>query len=313
MSLTAPASATPRLSVVLNVMGRLELADYGFRSWMLQSANEPYEVVLNLFNDQKPRYEALAEGRSPHCQLQIRVYDKPGFFNISAANNLGAHVARGESILFANSDVVYPSATADLIAGELVGRDIRYAGLTRINLSPEATSALPPVSSFTSAGSMDAPFAAAKPESEWAHQGWLVHRQTFLELGGFDPNVLVAEDRDIRRRAHHYLSRTGAQKTVIIADSIKGYHLFHTSHELFNMFDPVIAILAPREAKMDADPNSQADVVPTRLDSLESLVKDLKDTPAPARLGKYGRRTTFKFVRRIKNAARVLRGQPPQW
>src|SRR4051795_5441010 len=90
LSMTAPGSQ-PQLSVVLNIMGRLELADYGFRSWMLQDLDRPYEVVCNLFNDQQARYEQLAQGRNSNCRLVIHAYERPAFFNISAANNLGLH------------------------------------------------------------------------------------------------------------------------------------------------------------------------------------------------------------------------------
>ena len=113
-------------------MGRLELADYGFRSWMLQELDRPYEVILLLFNDQQARFEKLAEVPHPNCRLLIKSYERPAFFNISViANNLGIHFARGRYILFANADVIYPGGTARTISDELTRRDICYAILSR--------------------------------------------------------------------------------------------------------------------------------------------------------------------------------------
>ena len=42
-------------SIVMNVQGTPELGAYGFRSWMLQSFDRPYEVILNLFAEEEPK------------------------------------------------------------------------------------------------------------------------------------------------------------------------------------------------------------------------------------------------------------------
>jgi hypothetical protein len=132
------------LSVALNVMGRVELADYGFRSWMLQDADHPYEIVLNLFNDQRARFEKLAVGKNPNCRLIIKTYDRPAYFNISAANNLGIFNSSGKWILFANSDVVYPSRIGRRLLADLQRHDVSYLILSRGNLTEEQSRLSPP-------------------------------------------------------------------------------------------------------------------------------------------------------------------------
>src|SRR3954470_22389218 len=127
------------LTVVLNAMGRLNLAELGFRSWMLQEGDRPYQVVLSLFNDEHARFEKLTEGKNPNCQVVIRSYEKPAFFNISAANNLGLHFATGEFVMFANSDIVYPSGYGRRFTENMRRSRLGYATGARFNVTEELT------------------------------------------------------------------------------------------------------------------------------------------------------------------------------
>src|SRR5438874_2449745 len=97
------------VSIILNVMGLRELAVYGFRSWLLQDYERPYEVVLNLFYPCRELFEPLIAGANPNCQVRIFQHEEPEYFNISASNNLGLHLSGGRVIFFANSDIIYPS------------------------------------------------------------------------------------------------------------------------------------------------------------------------------------------------------------
>ena len=66
--------STVRASIVLNDMHRTHQAAYGFRSWILQDMDEPYEVVLNLFNDKESLFEDLMQGHNPNCCCRIQSY-----------------------------------------------------------------------------------------------------------------------------------------------------------------------------------------------------------------------------------------------
>src|SRR2546423_15196274 len=98
----------PAASIVLNVMGLRDLAIYGFRSWMLQDFDRPYEVILNLFIPAADQFESLKAGANPNCIPRIVQHEKPEYFNISASNNMGLHLVRGEYVFFANVDMIFP-------------------------------------------------------------------------------------------------------------------------------------------------------------------------------------------------------------
>src|SRR5688572_22260319 len=109
---TEPSNTTTgdvAASIVLNVMGLRDLAVYGFRSWLLQRYEQPYEVILNLFYPCRELFDPLLEGANSNCIARIYQYEQPAFFNISASNNLGLHHSRGRYVAFANSDIIYPT------------------------------------------------------------------------------------------------------------------------------------------------------------------------------------------------------------
>src|SRR5436190_3945422 len=155
------------LTIVLNAMGRLELADLGFRSWMLQEWDRPYQVVMSLFNDEKARFEALTEGKNPNCQVIIRTYERPAHFNISAANNIGLHFAIGKYVMFANSDIIYPSNYGRRFAEMMDQQNLGYAVGSRVNLTEQETLALRPASTYTLENNLD--FV----DTNWTYVEWI--------------------------------------------------------------------------------------------------------------------------------------------
>ena len=298
---------SPRLSIVLNVMGRLELADYGFRAWMLQDIAEPYEVVLNLFNDQRARYEKLSEGRVPQCRVVIREYEKPRFFNISAANNLGLHAASGQYVLFANADMIYPGQFARDALAEFADRKFHYCVFSRVDLTQSELALLRPPMEFRTPTDFDV-VTKLKGDKYWPNQGWLASREAIRAIGGFDPRILVAEDRDVWDRILHYLRRKNMQRSIVSSLTLTGFHLYHEVHELFHMFDPAAAILDARGSKLNDQPDSEEDIVPTRLDDLNALLDDLRKTEKPPAGAKYRRNVLKKVARRFTAAYKAFRG-----
>lgn len=288
-------------------MGRLELADYGFRSWMIQDSDEPYEIVLNLFNDERARYEALAEGRSPRCRLIINSYERPAFFNISAANNLGLHAATGRYVGFVNSDVVYLANAARQFAQELSRRDLCFAMASRANLSDAQTRALRPPGTYTMAADFVELTRQGYDEPHWRGvNGWFVRRDVARAIGGFDPALLVSEDQDLWERVMHYLRRRGMQEVVYGMMDLMGYHLFHPTSELSSTSVMAQAHIAARVRVLSADPASEADVLPTRLDDREALVRDMRNTQRPPPMQRYRGQVLRKVAGRFKKAFYVL-------
>jgi GT2 family glycosyltransferase len=301
------------LSVVLCAMGRLELADFGFRSWMLQTWDQPYEVILSLFNDQQPRYEALTKGKNPNCRVIIRSYDRPEFYNSAAANNLGLHFATGEYVLFANCDIIYPSTYAERFIRNMRRHNCGYAVGSRYNLSSEETAALGPVAQYTLKNNFD--FLDVKSINppvavRWVTCGpWMIRRDLAQAIGCFDPAVPVSEDDDICSRAVHYLARHGGQESAVSFFDMYGFHLYHATTEVFALHHASHLILEPRRERLRAQPDSNEDIVPNRLDDLNSLIEQVRKTKKPPALAKYRQDTFRKISGRIVAATKVLLGR----
>ncbi|HMB94420.1 MAG TPA: glycosyltransferase [Tepidisphaeraceae bacterium] len=298
------------LTVVLNAMGRLELADLGFRSWMLQKWDQPYEVVLSLFNDQQARYEALTQGKNPNCRVTIRSYDRPAFFNISAANNLGLHFASGDYVMFANSDVVYPSSYGQRFINNMLRHRCGCAVGSRYNLNSEQTTALKSAAEYTHENNFD--FL----DAQWSYVGgppiwytcgpWVIRRDVARAIGCFDPAVLVSEDDDLTSRAVHYLAKQGEQDSNMCFLQMMGFHLYHSGSELFDAHHLAHQIIDPRRDRMRAKFDSREETIPNRLDDLNWLVQQVRETKKPSPLAKYRQNTFRKISGRITAAAKIL-------
>lgn len=268
-------------SVVLNDMDRTSLAAHGFRSWMLQELSSPYEVVINLFNDQEGRFQKLSEDRNPLCRPVIKTFPRPRFFNISAANNLGLHESSGEYVLFCNSDVIFPSSYLGAVTKELGSRDVSYADGWRVNLGEARTKALCDPSDYTMAANYNSLVDFERDTPSGGVCTWIVRRDVARAIGGFDPLVLCHEDADFNHRVSHYLRRKEVQNLACTLTSIRGFHLHHEASELYSVSKSSKSIIETRRHRLFADPSSTEDVLPTRLDSLDDLVATVANTPLP--------------------------------
>ena len=296
------------VSIILNDMDRSADAAHGFRSWMLQETDRPYEVILNLLNDRESMFRGLAEGCSPMCRPIINVYPRPAFFNIAAVNNLGLHVSSGEYVFFCNSDIIYPSSFLRTVVSELSRRVIGYALGARVNLTARQTQALRRPVSYTSSSKYDGLVGFENIPGRMLSIGcspWMVRRDVASAIGGFDPRVCCHEDSEFNDRVIHYLRRKGLQQFIFAVSSLFGYHLDHPASELYWLSTQSKAILEPRRQRLLADPESEEDVLPTRLDSLDALLADLRLTapPPPSPMQWQLPRTAY---RRLRGAVRAL-------
>jgi hypothetical protein len=277
---------------------------------MLQDTAEPYEVVLCLFNAQEPHFLKLAEGRNPLCDVIIRTFEPPSFFNISAANNLGLHFARGTFVLFANSDTVYPSHYLSTFVGELRARSISYALGSRTTIPFDQTRALGDAVGHHGSSNYD--FLVGQEHRPGRYLGqasspWTIRREVAWQVGGFDPMVTCHEDSEFNDRVIHYLRRNCLQQCIFAVTGIYGYHLSHPASELYGASQLAKQILEPRRTRLMADPLSCEDVLPTDLGSLPALENDMRTTrnPSPAARWRPGR--VFRSAaRRSREALDVL-------
>jgi hypothetical protein len=271
-------------SIVLNVLGLRDLAVYGFRSWMIQGLQRPYEVILNLFAPTRELFDPLIEGKNPNCEVRIIQHPEPNYFNVSAANNYGLHVSRGRYVVFANADVIYPGNFLTRALTSLEQRDLCYAIAARVNLLPEHGPSFKPPIEYQGEHAFDDfhRFNRAPGVTTWsAISPWMLRRDIAFAVGGFDPQVIMAEDRDFDMRTAHYLRRTGLQHAPVSFYELRGYHLWHAPSGLFDTWPKSKAIIEPREVRLREDPDSKEDVLPTKLADEAALLAEIKNTEKP--------------------------------
>jgi hypothetical protein len=299
------------VSVVLNVLGLRELAAYGFRSWMLQDYQRPYEVVLNLFVPCRELFEPLMEGKNPNCRVSIYQYEEPEFFNISAANNLGLATAKGKYVSFANADMIYPGAFLTRAMGEILRRDLCYAIAARVNMTPGQTEDFhkkQPLD-FKTKDDFNGLLGLERSPDVYvmaAISPWTMRRDVAMAVGGFDPLILFAEDRDLDYRILHYMRRMNLQHAQVSFCNLFGYHQWHKGTGLYNTWDKAKAIMEPRGRRLEADFNSTEDVLPTRLTDIAALKEDMAKTEKPPLANQYRKDWRGKIQRRAKRVWKAL-------
>lgn len=252
------------VSIVLNDMDRTQYATFGFRSWLLQDISEPYEVIMNLFNDQVDVFEKLKLGANKNATVKVFVYDRPSYFNISAANNLGLKVATGKYVIFANSDVIYPSKFLNSYLREINKLNIAYALASRVNLTNKATNSLHAAHNYSLEHGFDSLLNCQFKGHAISIGGggvWCVLRNVAIAIGGFDAQIICHEDSEFNDRVMHYLRRTNQQACLLSFSDMYGYHMFHAPSELYDASIYSRNILEPRRLRLLADPLSTEDIM----------------------------------------------------
>lgn len=283
MSVSEPPLSRPVVSIVLNDMDRSRETAFGFRSWLLQDCDFSFEIILSLFNEEAPSFEKMRAGANPDAQVLIHTYAPPLAFNVAAANNLGLHVASGEFVIFANSDVVYPPAFLRSVIGDMKSRGLSYICGARINLTASQTASLMPPEHYSRERGFESLVGLENAPGRimmLALSPWIVARDVAIAVGGFDPAITCHEDSEFNDRAMHYLRRTGKQLCLYSLADIYGYHLHHPPSELYSASQLAKAILEPRRKRLSADPESLEDIVPTSLHDRDELLADLYATPS---------------------------------
>jgi hypothetical protein len=271
-------------SIILNDMARTKEARYGYRSWMLQDIQEPYEVILNLFNDKRPDFQSLEKGCNSYCSKIIKVFSPNSFFNSSAANNIGFYFSSGKYIFFTNSDIIYPSNYLRTVLKDLSRRELCYSLGSRINLDINQTSSLLDPMQYNTADNFDFMIGFENLPERVMILGtspWIILRSVAESIGGFNPQVLCNEDSEFNDRVMHYLRRTGEQDCLYAITDLYGYHLHHGPSELYNASAQAMPILEDQRKRFRTNPNSDEDALSTDLRSLDSLLDDFYKTKPP--------------------------------
>jgi glycosyltransferase involved in cell wall biosynthesis len=208
-------------------------------------------------------------------------YPRPRSFNISAANNIGIHYAKGNYVVIANSDIIYPPDYLETLGSELLKQNMYFTTTSRVQLSKAQTMGLRPPIEYNSADGYKFVKAIERTSRNviYGIGTWVFQRDIIRAIGGYDPKVLAFEDAECNDRVLHYLRRKNLQYCHCSLLDLYGYHVHHAPSELYDFSALSKLILEPRRRRMLLDPDSKEDVIDTQLDSLEILLEDLARMP----------------------------------
>lgn len=293
-------------SIVVNCSGRSKEAYFGLKTWLNQKTEGNYEIILQLFG--VSRRDVLDSLDEKSSRLKIWEYSKPNFFNISAANNLGAKKARGALVLFANIDILYPPSFLESLLREIAFTRSRYAICNRYNMTEIETNEFYKI--FKNNGTIDFAFLRTCGLKIGGHMfpssPWVFERRLFAEIGGFNTNVYCYEDKEVSERAAHYLARTGGQLTVHSFPGFVGYHLHHPAGDVFDTAAYSKAQLELSLEHVRANEASVCDILQQEVTE-EALLKKICEDIPPVNMMKASLRKN-PLARRIYNAYCALRG-----
>jgi glycosyltransferase involved in cell wall biosynthesis len=192
--MTAPAVATPLVSVVLPAFNRLKFLRPAIESVFAQTF-EDWELVIA---DDGSNEDTRAYLRSLEIEPHVSVIWLPHSGNPSAVRNAGVRAARGEYVAFMDSDDKWmPLKLERQIAG-LQARGVcrwSYTGYACIDASGEPRT--------DAATRQWIPYRGAILEHLLAHavgiwtSALVVERRLLEEVGGFDEQLLLYEDYDL--------------------------------------------------------------------------------------------------------------------
>jgi glycosyltransferase involved in cell wall biosynthesis len=181
----------------------------GVLSIVIATRNRPHEIreTIRSLSEQPGAEQAeiivVDDGSDPPLALggpsNVRVLRAAGEER-STARNLGATSARGSTLLFLDDDLSpKPGFLEAHATGQIQYPDALRVG--RIHLSAAASET--PFGRFRQAlehGSQEYPAGPVPAQSFCTAANMSIARDRFLSLGGFDPNIVSAEDQDFALR-----------------------------------------------------------------------------------------------------------------
>jgi glycosyltransferase involved in cell wall biosynthesis len=194
----------PEISIIIPTRSRPELLKSCLEAIVnLDTLRESFEVVV--VDDGSPK--SMARVVEPWCQrLSIRLVVQPGNFGPAAARNAGAHVARGQFLVFIDDDCVPGPGWLSALMTELRSHpDWLLGGYVENGL---------PANPYATASQHIMTYARRYYEleraNEWffATNNFALSAERFRELGGFDTSIpsRTAEDKEFcdRWRGRNY-------------------------------------------------------------------------------------------------------------
>jgi hypothetical protein len=98
------------------------------------------------------------------------------------------------------------------------------------------------------------------------------------------------------------------QDAMVSFYNLYGYHQHHANTGLINALDTAMPIIESRGRRLEADPASTEDCLPTQLHDLPSLVRDMMETRRPPAGNQYRKDWRGKIRRRARRVWNALTG-----
>lgn len=196
------------------------LSDYGydpfkqgFRSWVLQKCDFPFQVVMNVLNEKRiEEYEKLSEDKPDNCTVVINKIEMDGDFNMAVSNNIGLRKSKDSFYtVFSEADIVYKFDFLSSIIKfiESKGVELPFCVIGRYPLSIEFRCVIKDPLEYTQESGFEGLFIPAVTKVDPVPWGcWIGRTKLFYKLGGFDERLFTHFDADIDRRAVEFCRAT---------------------------------------------------------------------------------------------------------
>jgi len=183
-----------------------QYAYYGFMSWVFQAYGD-YEIILLTCND-KTRYEEQIN-KFFRKHIIIKRLNKPKLFNLSAFRNLGAFYSKGEYLLFVGVDIVGLKSTLRTLQNLNISTP-EVVGHSKFITDTKVLDACVLGQSFDeiifNKGQKNR--EGFKNKNSYGAIKY-IKREDFINIGGYNSNILFHDDAEFDRRLARQLTTNG--------------------------------------------------------------------------------------------------------
>lgn len=251
----------PLISIIIPTYNKGSVLGKTLQALQSQTVSfDQYEVLI-VDDGSTDETEAMIAGfASPHTQLYVRQEN----LGAGRARNHGAELARGDILIFLDSDIIlYPDALAvHLAAHDRFDRALMVSRILPIDPNPNG------VEDLFFQETMD--FGPDEKEMTWKHtitQCLSIKKRHFLEIGGFDIHLRRCQDIDFGYRAAQlgfdirYLPQARAwhnhplslrQRCLVERKNHQGFAIFFRKHPGLSAQLPHLIDKAPIDWRADS-------------------------------------------------------------
>jgi len=192
---------------------------------MLQNYPGEYEVIILYCKDYTEYYHKFAQDTSLGCNVRLYPMDEPKYFHLGAFRNLGAYYARSDRLIFASIDIVRKSNFLKLVDRQLEDNCLTTAGSFHVDKCRKYFSKIWRYNNrdFKFDEPVNLAYKNFNKELTLTFGTMFVKKDDFIEIGGYDMNMLFQEDAHIDRKFDFYYREKGAEHPIIRLEDAKRY------------------------------------------------------------------------------------------